>query len=102
MNQKIVFALGFFDGVHLGHQALLRRCVEMAQQLGAIPAAITFSAHPQSLFGQAPELINTNDDRSRLLRSYGIKEIFMLPVTEEVMLTSWEDFLSNLLGIDHV
>lgn len=96
--RKRIFALGFFDGVHLGHQALLRRCVEMAQEQGAVPTAITFSAHPQSLFDHAPGLINTNEDRQRLLHSYGMEEILVYPVTKEVMSTSWEDFLHDLVA----
>ncbi len=96
--RKRIFALGFFDGVHLGHQALLRRCVEMAQEQGAVPTAITFSAHPQSLFDHAPGLINTNEDRQRLLHSYGMEEILVYPITKEVMSTSWEDFLHDLVA----
>ncbi len=95
--EKQIFALGFFDGVHLGHQALLRRCVEMANEQGAIPAAITFSAHPKSLFADAPRLINTNEDRQLLLSKFGMKKINMYPVSEKVMSTSWQDFLEDLV-----
>ena len=41
MKQKKIFALGFFDGVHLGHQALLRACCALAQSNDAIPCAVT-------------------------------------------------------------
>ena len=97
MKDKI-FALGFFDGVHLGHQALLAECVRLAQARGAQSAAITFSQHPQALFVESPPaLINTDEDRDRLLRQFGINDIHTLPVTKEVMSTNWQDFLENLV-----
>lgn len=97
-NDRRIFALGFFDGVHLGHQALLRECCRLAGERSARTAAITFDRHPQSLFTQAvPPLINTASDRRRLLRQYGIGEIDTYPVTREVMATPWRDFLDGLL-----
>lgn len=45
-DKKRVVALGFFDGVHRGHAALLRRVKETAEQLDAVPAAVTFDKHP--------------------------------------------------------
>ena len=100
---KKVFALGFFDGVHLGHQALITACCELAQQLGAEPCAITFQQHPQSLFSEEPpKLINTNADRQRLLRQFGIGPVFSYPVTKAVMGMLWEDFLRELIRYDAV
>ena len=97
-NKKRIFALGFFDGVHLGHQALLRHCVTLAESLDAQAAAITFLAHPQSLYSQTPpELISTDRDRELLLRRYGIGAIYKFPVTKEVMSTPWEAFLEELI-----
>lgn len=93
-----VLALGFFDGVHLGHQALLKACVDMAAKLGVETAAITFEAHPQSLFSnQIPPLLSTLSDRYRLLLHYGMCHIYPYPVTEEVMSTNWRDFLDQLM-----
>ena len=98
MTQKRIFALGFFDGVHLGHQALLKACVELARQLHVETAAITFENHPQSLFSnQIPPLVNTLSDRQRLLRRYGMDHIYAFPVTKEVMSTDWRDFLDRLV-----
>lgn len=95
---KRIFALGFFDGVHLGHQALLAQCAALARQLDAQAAAITFDRHPSALFsGNVPGLINTSEDRQRLLKQYGIEFLYTIPVTEEVMSTNWQAFLSGLL-----
>lgn len=100
MKKDKIFALGFFDGVHLGHQVLLRECLHLAREYDAIPAAITFDRHPKSLFTDAPPaLINSNDDREVLLRDFGMEQILWLPVTKEVMSTNWQVFLENLLQL---
>lgn len=95
--EKTIFALGFFDGVHLGHQALLREAVRLANELGVTPGAVTFSAHPDALVsGAAPKLLNTPEDRNGLLRAYGMENILELPFDEEVKNTHWASFLSQL------
>lgn len=97
-NEKRIYALGFFDGVHIGHQALLQACHTLALQLGCKTAAITFDAHPKSLFSdQPPALITSAWDRQNLLRQYGVEHIHCFPVTKEVMSTPWETFLEQLV-----
>ena len=97
-NEKYIYALGFFDGVHLGHQALLRTCRTMAESLDCRTAAITFDAHPQTLFStQVPPLISSVDDRRLLLHHYGMETVRCLPVTDDVMSTDWEAFLEQLV-----
>lgn len=92
-----IYALGFFDGVHLGHQALLAACCRLAREQKCIPCAITFDRHPQSLRTQAPPLIGTLADRLRLLRGCGMEQVEVFPVTQAVMDTPWEDFLGLLV-----
>ena len=95
---KRIFALGFFDGVHLGHQALLAACCRMAEELHAIPAALTFDRHPKSLICNPPPiLLSTQEARQQLLQHYGIREIFTLPVTPENMSMPWQVFMDRLL-----
>ena len=97
MEKKII-ALGFFDGVHLGHQALLRACRALAGQENCHAAAITFDRHPQSLFiPNPPPLLSTEQDRRMLLRKYGIGPIYQYPVTKETMSKSWQAFLMELV-----
>ncbi len=99
MNEKKIYALGFFDGVHLGHQALLRECTALAQQLCCTAAAVTFEQHPKSLFlPRPPVLISTADERKRLLARYGMEEIVCLSVSAEVMATSYRAFFEQLLA----
>ena len=77
MNERRVIALGFFDGVHIGHGALLKKTCERAAELGAIPAAMSFDTHPDTLvFGTPTELLNTMDERKQLMQSlYGIEDV---------------------------
>lgn len=99
MEDMRIFALGFFDGVHLGHQALLAECCRLARQLGAMPCAITFRQHPQSLFTDTPpKLINTLCDRKRLMQSYGIESVKDYPVDKAVMGMPWPAFLEELVA----
>lgn len=95
-----IFALGFFDGVHLGHQALLRECCALAAAEGAVPGAITFDKHPQSLFlADPPPLLSTEADRRRLLHRYGISVVHTLPVIRETMEMDWMEFLQRLVAL---
>ena len=98
-HEKRIFTLGFFDGVHRGHQALLAECVRMAKAMDVETAAITFESHPQSLFrSDVPPLLTTLQDRFRLLLRYGIDHVYPFPVSQKVMSTPWEDFLEELMA----
>ncbi len=96
---KRVVALGFFDGVHLGHGALLKRAVERAGELGAVPAACTFDPHPAALVSHADlPLLTTPEDRTLLMRElYGIREVRVAPFDEQMMTMPWTDFVSGFL-----
>lgn len=101
MKEKTIYALGFFDGVHLGHQALLNACRELAGQENCQAGVITFSAHPETLVcGQAPALINTEKDREKLLLAYGMDKVISLPFDKALMNTHWSDFLGQLVEAD--
>lgn len=97
--RKIVYALGFFDGVHLGHQALLRSCCALAGERGWIPGAITFETHPKTLLThEPPKLLTDVTEREALLKEFGMETVRVLPVTREVMETPWESFLQQLVA----
>ena len=98
MKEKTIYALGFFDGVHLGHQALLRACKTKATEYGCRAGVLTFTHHPESLvLGKAPKLINSGEDRESLLRSYGMDTVISLPFDRQLMQTHWSEFLTHLL-----
>lgn len=98
-TQKKVIALGFFDGVHLGHGALLKRTVELAKALDAVPAAHTFAQHPSTLVTHQPTpLLSTPEDRAYLMKSlYGIQEVIAAPFDRDMMTMPWEDFVTGYL-----
>lgn len=98
-QEKIIFALGFFDGIHVGHQALLTACRHMAERTGCRAGVVTFSSHPDGLvLGKAPALINTPMDRARKLLGYGITEFKVLPFDETLRNMPWQDFLEKLVA----
>ena len=105
MEQKQrVVALGFFDGVHLGHGALLTRCAQRAAELNAIPAAFTFDLHPSTLIpGKATvPLLTTPADREGLMeRYYGIQEVIVAHYDQKMMTTPWREFVTDFLLRDH-
>jgi len=98
-TKEKVIALGFFDGVHLGHAALLRRAVEEAANRGVTPAVFTFDRVPKEVITGIPcPLINSPEDRKDLLRRlYGIEEVIMVPFDDEMRTTAWDDFVENIL-----
>lgn len=97
--QPKVIALGFFDGVHLGHGALLRRTVEESRRRGVRSAVFTWAQPPKEVVTGVPvPLINSPEDRAWLAKSlYGIDEVIMVPFNKEMMTTSWEDFITEIL-----
>ena len=98
-TKEKVIALGFFDGVHLGHAALLQRTVEEAAARGVTPAVFTFDRVPKEVITGIPcPLINSPEDRRDLLRRlYGIQDIIMVPFDDEMRTTSWDDFVTEIL-----
>jgi len=102
-KQKRVIALGFFDGVHKGHGALLRRTVEAAKAAGAVPSAFTFDPHPQDvILGKPTPLLTSPEDRADLMRRYyGIQDVIVQPFTPEFMRQPWRTFLEETMVRDH-
>ncbi len=105
-ERNCVLALGFFDGVHRGHAALLRRTVERAEELGCEAAVMTFDTHPDTLVrGEPVPLINSAPDRAWLIRElFGIDWVEFFRFTEETMHMPWRGFLDTVrseLGCVH-
>ena len=102
MKERTIYALGFFDGVHLGHQALLTACKALAKQENCAAGIITFDAHPDTLvLGKTPALINTSADRALLLENYGMDTVIALPFDKAMMEMPWQDFFAMLLDQYH-
>ena len=93
-------AVGSFDGVHLGHQALLRAMVGRARQDGARAAALTFFPHPRRVLQTLPPrfYLTTLDDRVHLLADQGVDLIITHPFDDEVRQIRAADFVDQLLA----
>lgn len=96
---KRVIALGFFDGVHIGHGALLKRVGQVAGELGAVPATVTFDTHPENvILGGGVPLISSPEDRADLMRRcYGIRDVIVAHFDQRMMHMPWEEFITDYL-----
>lgn len=94
-----VLTIGVLDGVHLGHQHLLRQVVSRAREIGGCSGALTFDPHPQVVVSQGMKLayLVTLEDRVRLIRDQGIDIVAILNFTRDVSRLSPEDFIEMLL-----
>ena len=108
MKHDRVIALGFFDGVHLGHAALLRLTRRRADELGIPAAVLTFDTHPDTLvYHQPVPLINTLEDRKYLMEEkFSMDEVILAHFDRAMMEMPWEsfveDYLLGELGAKHV
>lgn len=99
MKERIpaVVALGMFDGVHLGHRALIGQTVAEANRLGAKPVVFTFSNHPMEVLGGGVRLLSSIPERDDLLRTLGAEEVASVAFTRELAALSAEQFVDLLL-----
>lgn len=97
-NTKRVIALGFFDGVHKGHGALLSTVTRRAKELDAAACAFTFDRSPTAaITGQVVPLLSSVEDRVWLMRScYGIQEVIVSSF-DGMMRMDWQDFITEYL-----
>lgn len=96
---KRAIALGFFDGVHIGHGALLERVKERAAQMGAMPSVLSFDVHPDNLvFGRETPLINSAIGREDMIRRiYGINNVVFLHFNQHLMHMPWQEFAKTII-----
>jgi len=106
-QKKRVIALGFFDGVHIGHSALLERTLDISAQKGLVASVITYDMHPLSVVsGKRVPLINSAEDRARLMQSiFGIDDVIILHFDLETASMPWDEFVQTLVlefGAEHL
>lgn len=94
-----VLSIGNFDGVHVGHQAVLRYVVERARAMGTVAAAMTLEPHPIKLLRprQAPRLLTTLEQRLQLIGRTGIDVILVVPFTHRLARMEATDFITTVL-----
>ncbi len=91
--------IGNFDGVHLGHQALFKKVVELANQKAGDKVALTFHPHPMKVLRpeNPPKLICTLEQKIELIMAAGIEHLICLPFTREFAKTSATEFVEDIL-----
>lgn len=96
----VVLAAGFFDGVHVGHRAILREARERARALGAAAWALTFEPHPLAVLApdRAPALLTPGATRFEALEAAGAEGVLALPFTPELAAMEPADFVRRVLG----
>ena len=94
-----VVALGNFDGVHLGHQAILKTAIDRARAAGGTSFALTFSPLPAKVLApeRAPRLLLTEEDKLELMRRCGLDGVLVVNFTRELSQLSARDFVRDFL-----
>ena len=97
---KRAIALGFFDGVHIGHGALLNKTKQRAREMGAVPSVLSFDVHPDTLvFGKDVPLINSALGREEIIRRcYGISDVVFIHFSRQTMQMPWQEFADNIIS----
>ena len=91
-------AVGFFDGVHPGHQVVIKKALQEAQKFNATPCVVTFKDHPRTLTaGISPPLLTTLDQRLSLFEDLGIKATLLLEVREDICSLTAPQYVEQVL-----
>ncbi|QJA06359.1 bifunctional riboflavin kinase/FAD synthetase [Thermosulfurimonas marina] len=94
-----VATLGNFDGVHLGHQALIKETLHLAREMGGTPLAVTFEPHPRRILRpeDPPPLLTTFEERLELFEAYGLSRVLVIPFGPELASLPPEEFVEEYL-----
>jgi riboflavin kinase/FMN adenylyltransferase len=98
-DEPSVVTVGFFDGVHLGHRAVLARAVDAARSRGVRSVAITFDRHPREVLkpGTEPRLLTTVERKASLIDAAGVDVLVVLPFDRDFSLIPAEGFVGDTL-----
>ena len=98
-SSPLVLAIGNFDGMHLGHQALLSRLIEVAKLKDLTPAVMTFEPHPRDFFTplNAPERLSNLREKLERFEAIGVKKVFVCAFNKEFAAITAQDFMQTIL-----
>ena len=98
VKKGVVISFGVFDGVHIGHQALIQRMLKQASELEMETVVLTFDPHPAlSTLGAAPPSITTIEKKIELLKTQGVSRVVVEDFNEEFSQLSPEEFVYDML-----
>ena len=102
MSDKTVLTIGNFDGVHVGHQAIVREARVMADRIGGIVKAVTFEPHPATVLpgGRQPKGILGIHEKAAYLKDAGCDRVVVIKPCEQLLAMEARDFI-NMLVVDH-
>ena len=97
-GKRVCLAIGFFDGVHLGHQQILRQTIADARQHDGIALVLTFDQHPATIVApeKVPPLIYSLPQKLRAIESLGVENIFLIRFDKKFSEQSGEQFIRSL------
>ena len=100
IQRPTVLTLGVFDGLHLGHQLIMRTVVERARAISAVPTVITFDPHPRAVLHpeSAPPLLQTFDQKIEAFGVLGIEQTIVVRFTKEFSNISAAEFLKDVVA----
>lgn len=98
-TQNTVLTIGTFDGVHIGHQKIIKRLVEVANNKGLQPSLLTFFPHPRMVLQKDAniKLINTISEKELLLKRFGITNLVVKKFTKDFSRLTAEAFVEDIL-----
>lgn len=98
-NKPIALSLGMFDGVHLGHQTIIKEINELAKERNLESAILTFTPHPRIAFNPNDDLkyLNTFEEKKMLLSKFGIQNLFIQNFDGEFRNLTGEEFIRKVL-----
>ncbi|MEY4591983.1 MAG: hypothetical protein RIR18_878, partial [Pseudomonadota bacterium] len=99
LSAPTALTIGNFDGVHLGHRALLQRLKAISAEKGLVPTVLTFEPHPREFFtpDSAPTRLSTLREKLELLAECGIQQVVVCPFNEVLAKVSADDFIQVIL-----
>jgi len=99
IHRPTVLTLGVFDGLHLGHQLIMKTVAERAREVGSVPTVITFDPHPRAVLHpeSAPPLLQTFDQKIEAFGVLGIEQTIIVRFTQEFASIRAADFLRNVV-----
>lgn len=100
-SQGISLAIGFFDGIHLGHQEVIRQAVALAKQQGLVPAVMTFDPHPRVVLSQGSQystVLTPVKDKLELFAQFGVEAAYVIHFDRPFSEVTAEQFVKSLIA----